>query len=146
MVWTRFCMNKWKSHIQCQMWSICVTLYMQPSSAVIELELLQLLVNCHRICSNTLLWMSCHRQLGNTLRPRQNGCHLAEDIFNCIFLNENVWISLKISLKFVLKVPVNNTPALIQIMAWRQSGDKPLCEPMMAEFNGICIRCSNSMN
>ena len=26
---------------------------------------------------------------------------LADDIFKCIFLNENVWISIKISLKFV---------------------------------------------
>ena len=28
----------------------------------------------------------------NTLRQIQNGCHLADDIFECIFLNENVWI------------------------------------------------------
>ena len=28
----------------------------------------------------------------NTLRPRQNGRHFADDIFKCIFLNENVWI------------------------------------------------------
>ena len=26
---------------------------------------------------------------------------LADDIFKCIFLNENIWISIKISLKFV---------------------------------------------
>ena len=26
----------------------------------------------------------------NTLRPRQNGRHFADDTFNCIFLNENV--------------------------------------------------------
>ena len=36
----------------------------------------------------------------NTLRPRQNGRHFADDIFNCIFLNENFWIS-NISLKCV---------------------------------------------
>ena len=28
----------------------------------------------------------------NTLRPRQNGRHFADDIFNCIHLNENVWM------------------------------------------------------
>ena len=33
-------------------------------------------------------------KLSNTLRPRQNGRHFAEDIFKCIFLNENVWIVL----------------------------------------------------
>ena len=67
----------------------------------------------------------------NTLRPRQNGRHFADNIFNCIFLNENAWISLKISLKFVPKVRINNIPSLVQIMAWRRSGDKPLSEPMM---------------
>ena len=37
----------------------------------------------------------------NSLRPRQNGRHFAEDIFKCIFLNENILIPIKISLKFV---------------------------------------------
>ena len=67
----------------------------------------------------------------NTLRPRQNGCHFADDSLKCIFVNENIWIATKISLKFVPKGPINNIPALIQIVAWRQSDDKPLSEPMM---------------
>ena len=67
----------------------------------------------------------------NTLRLRQNGRHFADDMFKCIFLNENVWIPIEISLKFVPKGPINNIPALVQIMAWRRSGDKPLSEPMM---------------
>ena len=37
----------------------------------------------------------------NTLRVRPNGHHFPDDIFNCIFLDENAWISIKISLKFV---------------------------------------------
>ena len=53
----------------------------------------------------------------NILRPRQN-CHFPDDIFKCIFLNENVWISLKISLKFVPKVQINTIPALVNIMVW----------------------------
>ena len=61
----------------------------------------------------------------NTLRPRQNGRHFPDDIFNCIFLNENVWISIKISLNFTPKGPINNIPELVQIMAWRRPGDKP---------------------
>ena len=67
----------------------------------------------------------------NTLRPRQNGCHFADDIFKCIFLNENVLIPIKISLKFVPKCSIKNIPSLVQIMAWRRPGDKPLSEPMM---------------
>ena len=53
----------------------------------------------------------------NTLRPRQNCRHFADDTFRCIFLNEDVWLSLKISLKFVPKVRIINIPALVQIMA-----------------------------
>ena len=76
----------------------------------------------------------------NTLRPRQNGRHFADDILRCIFLNENAWISLKISLKFVPKVRINNIPTLVQIMAWRRSGDKPLSEPMMFNLlTHICV-------
>ena len=48
----------------------------------------------------------------NTLRRRQNGLHFADDIFKYIFLNENVWIPTKISLKFVPKARINNIPAL----------------------------------
>ena len=37
----------------------------------------------------------------NTLRPRQDGRHFPGDIFKCMFLNENVWILIKILLKIV---------------------------------------------
>ena len=38
----------------------------------------------------------------NTLRPRQNGRHFADDLFKCIFLmNENIWIQNKIPLIYV---------------------------------------------
>ena len=78
--------------------------------------------------------------LFNTLRPRQDGCYFADDVLKCIFLNENVWISLKIPLKFVPMGPINNIPALVQIMAWRRSGDKPLSEPMMVSLpTHICV-------
>ena len=70
----------------------------------------------------------------NTLRPRQDGRHFPDDIFKCICLNENVWISLTISLKCVRKVRINNIPLLVQIMAWRRPGDKPLSEPMMVSL------------
>ena len=76
----------------------------------------------------------------NTLRPRQNPRHFADDIFKSIFLNENARIALKISLKFVPDGPINNIPALVQIMAWRRLGDKPLSEPMMvSSLTHICL-------
>ena len=85
-------------------------------------------------CDRWLPW------LFNTLRPRQNGRHFADETFKRIFLNENVRISIEISLKFVLKGPIHNIPALVQIMAWRRPGDKPLSEPMLISLpTHICV-------
>ena len=76
----------------------------------------------------------------NSLRPRPNRRHFADDIFKCIFENGNEWISPRISLKFVPKVRINNIPALVMIMAWRRPGDKPLSEPMMVRLpTHICV-------
>ena len=83
----------------------------------------------------------------NTLRPRQKGRHFADDIFKCIFLNENVWIPIKISMKFVLKGPINNISAMVHIMAWRRPGDKPLSEPMMVSLTThICVTLPQWVN
>ena len=76
----------------------------------------------------------------NTLRPRQNGRPFSDDIFKCIFLNENFRIRIKISLEFVPKGPINNIPAMVQIMAWRRPGDKPLSEPLVVSLpTHICV-------
>ena len=55
-------------------------------------------------------------------------------MFKCIFLNECAWILIKISLKFILKSPINNIAALVQIMAWCSPGNNPLSEPMMVNL------------
>ena len=67
----------------------------------------------------------------NSLRPRWNRRHSADYIFICIFLNENISISINIPPQFIPKGPINNIPALVQIMAWRWPGDKPLSAPIM---------------
>ena len=59
---------------------------------------------------------------------------VADDMFKWIFLNENGRILIQISLKFVPRGPIDNKPALVQIMAWRRPGDKPLSEPMLTQF------------
>ena len=69
-----------------------------------------------------------------TLRPRQNGCHFADNIFKCAFLNENIWISINISQNFAPKGQINNITALVQVMAWHWPGDKPLSEPMIVSL------------
>ena len=63
-----------------------------------------------------------------------------DDIFNRIFVNENVKISIKLSLQFVPKGPINNIPVLVQIMAWRRPGNKPLSEAVMVSLlTHICV-------
>ena len=57
-----------------------------------------------------------------TLRPWQNGRHYPDDSFKCIFLNENEAISIKSSMTFIPSGPINNIPALAQIMAWPRQG------------------------
>ena len=75
-----------------------------------------------------------------TFTQRQNGRPFADDIFKCIFLNENVYISIKTSLKFVPRGPNDNIPGLVQIMAWRRPGNKPLSEPrMFSLLRYICV-------
>ena len=69
---------------------------------------------CH--CSDQMLSF-------NTLRPRQNGRHFADDIFTCIFMNENVCTSIEISPNFVPREPIDNKSTLVQVMAWHRTGD-----------------------
>ena len=88
----------------------------------------------------TYIWSLVVRRLVNTLMPRQNGRHSPDDIFQSIFMNKNVRISIKFSLTFSPIGPINNIPALVQIMAWRRPGDKPLSEPMMVGLlTHICV-------
>ena len=46
---------------------------------------------------------------------------------------EKFYISIRISLKFVHEGQIDNIPALVQIMAWRRPGEKPLSEPMLTQ-------------
>ena len=76
----------------------------------------------------------------NSSSPGQNGRRFADNIFKSISLDEQAWISIKILLKFVPNGPINNIPALVQIMAWRRPGDKPLSEPMLIQFTDAYMR------
>ena len=59
---------------------------------------------------------------------------LADDIFNRIYLNENDRIPIQIPLKYFSSSPIDNKPALFQVMAWCLTADKPLSEPMLIRF------------
>ena len=55
-------------------------------------------------------------------------------------MNEKFFILIRISLKFVPEGPIDNKAALVQGMAWRQTGDKPLPEPVLTHFTVEYIR------
>ena len=59
---------------------------------------------------------------------------LANNNFKCISLTENDRIPIQFSLKFAPTSPIFNKPALVQVMAWCGTGDKPLPEPMLTQF------------
>ena len=80
----------------------------------------------------------------NLSLPRQNGCDFT-DISKRIFMNEKFCISIQISLKFVPNGATDNKSALVQVMAWHRTGDKPLPEPMMNQFTDIFMWHSGEM-
>ena len=59
------------------------------------------------------------------------------------FFNENVWIAINISLKYVPAGPSNNIPSLVQLMAWCRPRDKPLSEAIM---DSLLTHMSLSLN
>ena len=129
----KWCTSKHTGLLNSCLGKLCLLPYLVVPliSARITLISTRVSAHCHAIL---LCGLSRHGLFLNTMRPRQNGCHFADNIFKCIFWNENVWISIKISLKFVPKGPVNNIPALVQIMAWHRPCDKPLSELMMVSL------------
>ena len=82
----------------------------------------------------------------NSSPPGQNGRHFADDIFKRFFLNGNVRISVQFSLKFVPKGPIDNKSALVQVMACRLYGAKPLSEPMLTQFTDAYMRHQGEMS
>ena len=76
---------------------------------------------------------------------QKNDRHFADDVFQCILLNDSISVSIDISLKFVPKGQIKNILALVQIMAWDQLDDKPLFEPMIVNCADACMRHSASI-
>ena len=75
----------------------------------------------------------------NSSSPGLNGHHFTDNICRSIFVNEKIWILIKNWLKFVPKGPIDNDTALVQIMAWRQIGDKPLSKLMLTRFTNVTL-------
>ena len=87
------------------------------------------------------LLVYCYGSLFDTLdkSPPVQMAAISQTIFSdAFFVNEKVCIL--ISLKFVPNGSIDNRVALVQVMAWHRTGDKPLPEPMLAQFNDAYMR------
>ena len=76
----------------------------------------------------------------NSSPPGENGRHFADDIFRHISRLKSFVFCKKKSLKFIRKVPIDNNPAVVLIMACRGIGDKPLSEQMLTPFINSYMR------
>ena len=74
-----------------------------------RIEISLLLSYCWVVWSYPLVFI-------NTLRPRQNGRHSADDTFNAFF-QWKFSISINIAQRFFAS-PIKNMPTLVQIVAW----------------------------
>ena len=84
----------------------------------------------HTIFTEGHLFHNCH-----TLRPAQNGCHFA-DIFKYMLLNK-FWLNF--TKVCVLRLAINKS-ALVQVMAWHLTGDKPLPQPILTKISNVITR------
>ena len=85
------------------------------------------------------IWMISF-PIGMMLRPKRNGRHFRRRRFQIHFLE---WKCMNFDYNFTevcSRGPINDIPALVQIMACRRPGDKPLSETMMVSLpTRICV-------
>ena len=71
------------------------------------------------------------------LRQEKNGCHFGDFFFKCILLNENFCILINIPLKRVVLLAISRSAHQIQVMAWCETGAKPLPKSMMTLYTDV---------
>ena len=81
-------------------------------------------LNCHYYHRHNIILVSYQYRSLNSSIPGQNDRHFGRREFQMHFVGWNDRILIRISLKFVPRSPIDNMPALVQIMAWCRTGDK----------------------
>ena len=89
---------------------------------------------CHRLYTMLIF---LYGVLLTQLPPWQNGHHSGR---RHVQIHFREWNPIQMSPKFVPRSPIDNKPALVQVMAWRRTGDKPLHESMLAQFPDAYMR------
>ena len=80
-----------------------------------------------------------YRKYINSSPTGQNGCHFTDNIFKLTFMNEKFCILIRILLKFVPEGPIDKKSALVLVMDWCRTGDKPLLVPMLTQFTDAYV-------
>ena len=92
------------------------------------------------LSSMNMCWSRSHYP--NTLGPRQNGCHFADDCFKFDF--SGICVFVVFSLKCVHKALINNKASLGQIMTWHRIGDNPWWRHQMKTFSALLAICAGN--
>ena len=96
---------------------------------------LKLFLNHKHLLLN--LCYQSHNQNKSFLALTHGGQDKMAAIFQTTFSNALTWMKMY---EFRFIIPINNIPALVQIMAWCHPGDKPLSEPRMVTLlMHICV-------
>ena len=133
---------------QAIIWTSAGILWIWPIGTIVSEMLIEMhplsFKSMHLKMSSSKWWHL--RQCVNTLKPRQNGRRFAEDMFKCIFMNERFCISIRISLNFVSKAPIDNKSALVQIMGMAPNRRQAIIWTDDDSFTDAYMRYSASMS
>ena len=117
-----------------------IIIFLTSSRIFLTLHFLKFLFSGHTWCRFPTISIYYASPFLTHLLLNKMAAILADDIFKCIFLNENFRISIDMSQKSVLKGPIHNKWALVQVMAWCRTGNKSLPEPMLTQFTDAYMR------
>ena len=127
------CCGERLSHLQCQLYTIQnMTNFINTAIVYIMATVSQIFWSVIKVCAPAIvvLWCPDSGSLSlvkiNSSPPPPIPHPRPQDKMAAIFLNALPWIPIGISLKFVPKSWIDNKLALIQVMARRRTGAKPL--------------------
>ena len=119
----------------------CWTFPLTSRRSIIITELLETVVQ--RILLVLLSWTETQSHIWIFERPdwcRKKWPPFTRRHFQMYFFNENVCISIRISLNFLPGGTISNIIVLVQIMDWRRPDDRPLSESIIVNvLTRICV-------
>ena len=127
------CSSAWQEYIQCRRTICCTTWYLGRWKYSIQYGGYTIVIYGFQAICNAIIAITIIASQHILIHwGRDKMVAFFRRHFQTHFLEWKIWISIKISLPFVPRGLINNNGALVQVMALRRTGDKPLSEPMVA--------------